>query len=104
MIVWSFQELIVIDVTLYGAGLFLEFATLIVLRIKQPFASRPFKIPLSIKGLYLMLLFPVTVFAIALSGAFTNQGKMFMPALFAVCALASAEFLWQIIKRIRKKI
>jgi len=51
-----------------------------------------------------MLLFPVTVFAIALSGAFTNQGKMFMPALFAVCALASAEFLWQIIKRIRKKI
>jgi len=103
MIVWTFEELIIIDVTLYGAGLFLEFVTLLALRIKKPFEHRPFKIPLSTKGLFLMLLFPVTVFAIALSGAFANQGKMFMPALFAVCALASAEVLWQVIKRFRNQ-
>lgn len=103
MIVWSFEELIIIDVTLYGAGLFLEFATLLVLRIKNPLAHRPFKIPLSITGLFLMLVFPVTIFAIALSGAFANQGKMYMPALFAVCALTSAEVLWQVIKRFRKQ-
>lgn len=103
MIVWSFEELIIIDVTLYGAGLFLEFATLLVLRIKNPLVHRPFKIPLSITGLFLMLVFPVTIFAIALSGAFANQGKMYMPALFAVCALTSAEVLWQVIKRFRKQ-
>ncbi len=103
MIVWSFEELIIIDVTLYGAGLFLEFVTLLALRIKKPLAHRPFKIPLSTTGLFLMLLFPIAVFAIALSGAFANQGKMFIPALFAVCALSSAEVLWQVIKRFRKQ-
>ena len=102
MIAWSFQELIVIDVTLYGGGLFLEFVTLLVLRIKKPLAHRPFKIPLSTTGLFIMLLFPVTVFVIALTGAFANQGKMFMPALFAVCALTSAEILWQVVKRFRR--
>ncbi|HEY5407434.1 MAG TPA: APC family permease [Ginsengibacter sp.] len=102
MIAWSFEELIIIDVTLYGAGLFLEFVTLLVLRIKEPLAHRPFKIPLSTTGLYLMMLFPVAIFAIALSGAFANVDKMFMPALFAVCALLSAEVLWQLIKRFKK--
>src|ERR1043165_9585825 len=46
MTFWSFQELIIIDVTLYGAGLFLEFITLIVLRIKSGEKHRPFRIPL----------------------------------------------------------
>jgi amino acid transporter len=103
MILWSFQELIIIDVTLYGAGLFLEFAALIVLRIKEPFAHRPFRISLSVTGLCLMIVPPVTVFAIALSGAFVEEGKMSMPALFSVGALLSAEVLWQVIKIFRKK-
>ena len=104
MILWSFQELIVIDVTLYGAGLFLEFVTLIMLRIKQPLAHRPFRIRLSTTGLCLMIVLPVTVFSIALCGVFAEEGKMHMPALFAVSALVSAEFFWQIIIRLRKRI
>ncbi|MGH2648146.1 MAG: APC family permease, partial [Ginsengibacter sp.] len=99
MILWSFQELIIIDVTLYGAGLFLEFVTLIILRIKQPFARRPFRIPLPVMGLCIMIITPVTVFMIALSGAFAEEGKMFLPALFAVGALLSAEIFWQIVQR-----
>ena len=104
MTLWSFQELIVIDVTLYGAGLFLEFVTLIVLRIKQPLTHRPFRIRLSTTGLCLMIVLPVTVFAIALCGAFAEEGKMYMPALFAVSALLSAEVFWQVIIRLRKRI
>jgi len=104
MILWSFQELIIIDVTLYGAGLFLEFVTLIVLRIKQPLAHRPFRIPLSVTGLCLMIMLPVTVFAIALSGAFAEEGKMHMPALFAVSALLSGEVFWQLIRMLRRSI
>jgi amino acid transporter len=103
MILWSFQELIVIDVTLYGAGLFLEFVTLIVLRIKQPLAHRPFRVPLSTRGLCLMMVLPVTVFAIALCGAFAAEGKMYLPALFAISALLSAEVFWQVIIRVRKR-
>jgi len=104
MILWTFQELIIIDVTLYGAGLFLEFITLIVLRIKSPAAHRPFRIPLSVRGLCVMVFLPVALFGIALTGAFAEEGKMFMPAVFAVGALLSAEVFWQIIKIARKKI
>ena len=98
MILWSFEELIVIDVTLYGAGLFLEFITLIVLRIKAPLEPRPFRIPLGKVGLCVMILFPFGVFAVALSGAFTAEGKSLWPALFAIGALLSAEVMWRIAK------
>lgn len=98
MILWSFEELIVIDVTLYGAGLFLEFITLIVLRIKAPLEIRPFRIPLGIKGLCVLMIFPFGVFAVALSGAFAAEGRTALPALFAITALLSAEVLWQIIQ------
>lgn len=98
MILWSFQELIIIDVTLYSAGLFLEFVTLIKLRIKAPDAHRPFRIPLNTTWLLVMLLFPVGVFTIALSGVFSFESKMLLPALFAVGALISAEVFWQLIK------
>ncbi len=96
MILWTFQDLIVIDVTLYGAGLFLEFVTLIKLRLKSPDVHRPYRIPLNTTGLCIMLIFPIAVFAIALSGAFSEEAKMLTPALFAVCALSSAEVMWQV--------
>ncbi|MGN6604291.1 MAG: APC family permease [Ginsengibacter sp.] len=103
MILWSFEQLIVIDVTLYGGGLFLEFITLLKLRIKAPERDRPFRIPLNTTGLYIMLIIPVIVFAIAVSGAFTTEGKVLIPAVFALSALVSAEVAWQIIS-LRKKM
>jgi amino acid transporter len=97
MILWTFQELIIIDVTVYGAGLFLEFITLIVLRLKAPDQHRPFRIPLSVRGLFVLVLVPVILFVIALTGAFAEEGKMIIPATFAVSALVSAEVAWQLI-------
>jgi amino acid transporter len=97
MILWTLGDLLIIDVTVYGAGLFLEFISLIVLRIKAPDANRPFKIPLNVAGLCVMLLLPVTVFIIALSGAISESGKTLTPALFALGALLTAEVVWRII-------
>jgi amino acid transporter len=102
MILWSFRELIIIDVTLYGAGLFLEFITLIVLRIKAPERHRPFRIPLNTTWLFVMILLPFGVFVLALSGALASEGTVFTPALFAVGALLSAEVLWQVV-RLRRR-
>jgi amino acid transporter len=51
MILWTFADLIIIDITLYGAGLFLEFLSLIILRKKMADANRPFRIKLNIAGL-----------------------------------------------------
>ena len=98
MILWSFADLIIIDVTLYGAALSLEFIALIILRIKAPDEHRPFKIPLNSIGLSIMALLPFSVYSIALIAAFTVSGKALAPVIFAVSALLSAEIAWLIIK------
>ncbi|MEO8887328.1 MAG: APC family permease [Mucilaginibacter sp.] len=105
MILWTFADLIVIDVIVYGAGLSLEYLSLISLRIKLPDISRPFKIPLNIAGICLMLLLPVSVYFIALGGAFSSSAGMVKPAVFALAALLSAELMWRLLnlKRIIKQ-
>lgn len=106
MIVWSFEELIVIDVTLYGAALSLEFISLIILRIKEPHTPRPFKIPLNIFGLCLMALLPLSVYVIALVAQLMEMSsKSISPALFAVGILFTGEIVWRIVgvTTLRKK-
>jgi amino acid transporter len=103
MILWTFADLIIIDITLYGAGLFLEFIALIVLRRKMPDAPRPFKIKLNTAGLCVMTLIPFSVYAIALTGSFLEEGS-FNAAIFAVIALISGELLWQLITKINPAI
>ncbi len=104
MILWTFGDLLIIDVTLYGAALFLEFISLIIFRIKLPHEKRPFRIPLNVAGLFLLILVPTSVYSIALASAFSVEGKRLAPALFAVGALLSAEVVWRVIAFSRKKI
>jgi amino acid transporter len=100
MILFTFTDLVIMDVTLYGAGLFLEFISLIVLRIKVPDEHRPFKIPLKIPGLCVMFLLSFSIYIIGLSGAFSQSAKTFLPALIAVLALLSAEIFWRIVVKV----
>ncbi|MVN21797.1 APC family permease [Mucilaginibacter arboris] len=104
MILWTFTDLLIIDVTLYGAALFLEFVTLIIFRIKLPEMPRPFKIPLNIYGLGLMALLPFSVYITALAGAFSASGNTWQPAVFAIGALLSGEAAWQIIRYAKKPL
>jgi len=102
MVLWTFTELIVIDVILYGAGLFLEFLSLIILRIKEPNAPRPFKIPFNTIMLCLLLLLPLGVYSVAIISVLTKPDGSSTPAYFAIGALVTAEILWQIIKFVKK--
>ena len=45
MVLWTFADLLIIDVTVYGAGLFLEYISVIKLRFTEPDTPRPFKTP-----------------------------------------------------------
>jgi amino acid transporter len=98
MIVWDFGELLIIDITLYGAALFLEYAALIKLRRSAAGEHRPFRIPLRIPGLILMTLLPLSVYFIALTCALINSEKTFKPLLFAIIVLFSAEIAWQFVR------
>ncbi len=104
MILWTFSDLLIIDVTVYGAALFLEFVALIVFRLKFPDLHRPFKIPLNAFGLGLMAMLPFLVYIIALSGAFSASEETWRPALFAIGTLLSAEVVWRLIVWRRKSL
>jgi amino acid transporter len=103
MILWTFSDLIIIDITLYGAALFLEYLTLIRLRQVAPLEHRPFKIPVNIHGLCIMSLLPLSVYAIALSAAFISENSMLVPLIFALATLLTAEVIWRFIA-VRKKL
>ncbi|HTH83554.1 MAG TPA: APC family permease [Mucilaginibacter sp.] len=98
MILWTFADLLIIDVTVYGAGLSLEYISLIKLRITEPDTHRPFKIPFGITGLCLLLILPLSVYFVALGGAFSSSEETIKPAVFAILTLCSAEVVWQIIR------
>jgi len=95
--------LLIIDITLYGAALLLEYIALIRLRKMAANERRPFKIPLSTTGLILMALLPFSVYIIAMIGSFLNSDKALLPAVFALVFLFSAEIVWQMVKRKNKK-
>jgi len=97
MILWTFADLLIIDVTVYGAGLSLEYIALIKLRINHPHTPRPFKIPLNITGLGLVLILPAAVYFTALGGAFSSTSETIKPAVFAIITLLSAEVAWRVI-------
>jgi hypothetical protein len=40
---------------------------------------------------------PISVYCIALTSAFSIEGRMLKPVLFAIAALLSAEVIWRII-------
>jgi amino acid transporter len=94
-------DLLVIDISLYGAGICLEFIALIRLRKKAPEHPRPFRIPFRKKGLIILFIPPLIVFSIALSGALLGSGLGFKPAIFALAAIFSAHVAWMIVRRRR---
>lgn len=97
LVLWTFSDLVIMDIMIYGAGLSLEFIALILLRIREPHSLRPFKIPLSNTGLCVMVLLPMSLYLVSLSGAIYASDKTAMPVLFALGIMISAEFAWRLI-------
>jgi len=97
LILWTFSDLVIMDIMVYGAGLSLEFIALLVLRIKEPGRRRPFKIPLNTTGLFFMILLPVGIYMVALSGAIYASDRITVPVIFALGMLLSAELAWRLI-------
>jgi amino acid transporter len=99
LILFTFPDLVIMDITLYGAGLSLEFLALLALRKRQPLLRRPFRIPLGQAGLIVMVLLPVLVYVVALSGAIWSAGKIGYPIYLALGMLLSAALAWSLIRR-----
>ncbi|KAF4377902.1 hypothetical protein F8388_018503 [Cannabis sativa] len=62
----SFQEIVAAENFLYCFGMILEFIAFILIRIKHPAASRPFKIPVGTVGAILMCVPPTILICVVL--------------------------------------
>jgi amino acid transporter len=62
----GFSRLVEIDVLLYGLSLFLEFATLVALRVREPNIRRPFRVPGGMVGAVLLGIPPMALLLVAL--------------------------------------
>jgi amino acid transporter len=98
LVLFTFSDLVVMDIILYGAGLFLEFLALLVLRVREPQRPRPFRIPLNTAGLIAMILLPTAIYLIALAGTLYSSEKMWGPVLLAVGMLLSATVAWRLVR------
>lgn len=68
----SFSKLVVIDILLYAAELSLEFATLYILRVKEPNMVRPFRVP---GGKWFAAFLGIPPMLLALTVVFTSLGQ-----------------------------
>ncbi|KAK9277289.1 hypothetical protein L1049_006829 [Liquidambar formosana] len=77
----SFQEIVAAENFLYCFGMILEFIAFVRLRMKQPAASRPYKIPVGTAGAILMCIPPTILICVVLALA---SLKVMVVSLIAV--------------------
>ncbi len=95
MILWQFADLLIIDVSLYSAALFLEFIALIRLRRLQPAVHRPFRIALSTPGLIAMTALPAICFLCATAGILSLDSTHGLALIFAILLLLTGPLAWR---------
>ena len=94
MVLWQFEDLLIIDVILYGCALFLEFLALISLRRRQPAMERPFRIPLSPGGLVAMTCLPALCFLAGIAALAANESIHTNALVFALGSVCTAPLAW----------
>lgn len=103
LVLWHFEDLLIIDIALYGCALFLEFFALIGLRRSEAAMNRPFRIPLSRAGLAAMTSLPLICFIAGFAAVASGEGVHTPAFFFAVASLASAPVAWQAARRRRPR-
>jgi amino acid transporter len=89
----GFVKLIELDVAIYGLSLVLEFIALIVLRIKEPNLSRPFRVPGGMLGAILIGIGPTTLVVLAVVDSY-HQHITYFGFTLNNLAVSGAVILW----------
>lgn len=98
MVLLTFGELLVMDVTIYFAGIVLELIALIRLRKSLQDAPRPFRIPIGSRGLIILAACPIAIYLLAITDILKKvecAAILFIIALLLIC---SGELIWQLMK------
>ncbi len=97
---FTFERLISIDLVLYGGALLLEFAALVVLRVREPGMPRPFRVPGGVGAMVTLGAGPAALIAFALWAA-RSERVAGIPALAfaAIVAATGPIFYWIAVRR-----
>jgi amino acid transporter len=101
-ILGPFQSLVVVDVTIYAFALLLEFAALVVLRVKEPGMERPYRIPGGWLGIFLVVIFPLAIIVFAVYNQVLEEGFLKSVGL-AAAFLATGPILYPVARYFKKK-
>ncbi len=91
----GFEHLILLDITLYGASLLLEFLALIALRIREPALPRPFRIPGGVPACILLALGPLFLLLLSVLRSDAERIAGINALLFAVLLAALGVLLYR---------
>jgi amino acid transporter len=95
----DFKQLAEIDVILYSSALLLEFIALLILRIKEPHLTRPFKIPGGWFVLILVVFLPIAVILFAFYNLF-HEGALLTFWMLSAAVLTGI-VVWRLSKKAR---
>jgi amino acid transporter len=84
----GFERLVELDVLLLGLSLLLEFAALVVLRVREPALARPFRVPGGLLGAVAVGVGPLVLLAVTLVRERSDAWSMHLLALSAGLVLA----------------
>ena len=97
-----FGKLVVLDILLYSAGLALEFAALMVLRIRRPDLARPSRVPGGRLGLAWAALAPLMFATVVTVAAWRGEGAVRLQLLIATLAITGGVLLYYSRRRGRR--
>jgi amino acid transporter len=97
----GFLRLMELDVLLYGAGLVLELAALVVLRLREPGLHRPFRVPGGLPGALLAAAAPTALLAYAAWAGREEEGAFGLSAVQLAALVASLGVPWYAARRQR---
>jgi amino acid transporter len=96
---FTFERLISIDLVLYGAALLLEFVALVVLRVREPDLTRPFRVPGGLPGAVLCGIGPAILIVYAMFAAREEQVAGLPALLFAALVAAAGPLVYLLARR-----
>jgi amino acid transporter len=100
---FTFERLISIDLVLYGGSLLLEFAALIVLRLREPEMHRPFRIPGGTAGAVAAATGPALLILFALWAARHERVLGLNALLFSAAIGAAGALVYAVSETFRRR-
>jgi amino acid transporter len=90
----GFERLVTIDILIYGTSLLLEFIALIVLRVREPNLSRPFKVPGGMFGAIAIGFFPIVLLGFSIFRSDSEHILGMSSLLFGILLVAGGFFAY----------